>query len=551
MYQYFVSLHWAAGQITLGAIDIMPTNSCERAFFVVSMFCGFFFGSTLVSMLSAAMMDYRMMQKDKTMKLRQLRRYLQENEVNSGIAVRVQKQVEQRLSLTECLSEEDVAVLHLLSTTLRSQLRFEIVSPNLTRHPLFRLWTTMDAMLMQRVCAQAVQFLNLRPKDDLFTAGTVSPCAYVLVNGKMVYSQYPDSSPVPKATSEEADVGQWFCEAALWVEWTHVGKAEAGTSCKLLCIDGASLFVHLQQDFIVRGVAVEYGRQFCKRVASAGPPHAVWPTDLQVPFTDFCELVVSMDKHVQQTIGRVALGQMHAQRAKGDIEKLREEVEASEAIVVISGTGALTRVVSLVVLRATDGNGSVFMQVGKWNGVEFHRAFLLPGIKQEANEHVGETLERMFATKLSCLREGVELCGFQRETEEKESKEHGVQTKYIRSICNAQVLTRVDATICHAQMRASVVMHSTETVGRSRTLLDANQKQIVAQLQATTVYAVPADDGTGVLYAWVPEGLIEPLGSASGERALGQFLAAVEWPYPPPGAAPDLQGDSDMRFAQV
>lgn len=54
------------------------------------------------------------------------------------------------------------------------------------RHPLFRLWTTMDAMLMQRVCAQAVQFLNLRPKDDLFTAGTVSPCAYVLVNGKMV-----------------------------------------------------------------------------------------------------------------------------------------------------------------------------------------------------------------------------------------------------------------------------------------------------------------------------------------------------------------------------
>eukprot|EP00429_Kryptoperidinium_foliaceum_P095690 CAMPEP_0176249624 /NCGR_PEP_ID=MMETSP0121_2-20121125/34073_1 /TAXON_ID=160619 /ORGANISM="Kryptoperidinium foliaceum, Strain CCMP 1326" /LENGTH=422 /DNA_ID=CAMNT_0017589329 /DNA_START=18 /DNA_END=1282 /DNA_ORIENTATION=- len=401
-------------------------------------------------MLSAAMMDYRMMQKDKTMKLRQLRRYLQENEVNSGIAVRVQKQVEQRLSLTECLSEEDVAVLHLLSTTLRSQLRFEIVSPNLTRHPLFRLWTTMDAMLMQRVCAQAVQFLNLRPKDDLFTAGTVSPCAYVLVNGKMAYSQYPDSSPVPKATSEEADVGQWFCEAALWVEWTHVGRAEAEDACHLLSISAEALSQSVQQDFIIRGVAAEYGRQFHKRVTSAFPPQAPWPTDLQVPFTDYCDLVVSMPKSVQLTIGREALSQLPQHRGAKAMDKLREEVESSKSIVVVTGDGAITRVVSLVVLRATTCDDHVFMQIGKYEGVEVKNTFQLPGVKREADELVSDTLARMFRTRLSLLSGKIEFVGTQRENMEKESKEYGVQTRYMRSICSARLRTNVelDAPVC-------------------------------------------------------------------------------------------------------
>lgn len=83
-YQYTVSLHWAVGQIALGAIETMPTNSCERILFVLTMMFGFCFGSTLISTLSAAMMDYHMMQQDRTTKLRRLKQYLSENKVWVG-----------------------------------------------------------------------------------------------------------------------------------------------------------------------------------------------------------------------------------------------------------------------------------------------------------------------------------------------------------------------------------------------------------------------------------------------------------------------------------
>lgn len=55
-----VALHWAVGQIALGPVDSIPQNTLERIFCVLATMIGFLFGSTLVSSLSAAMIDYQM-----------------------------------------------------------------------------------------------------------------------------------------------------------------------------------------------------------------------------------------------------------------------------------------------------------------------------------------------------------------------------------------------------------------------------------------------------------------------------------------------------------
>lgn len=39
-YQYMVAFSWAAGQIALGSLDVGPTNSSERAIFVLAMMLG-------------------------------------------------------------------------------------------------------------------------------------------------------------------------------------------------------------------------------------------------------------------------------------------------------------------------------------------------------------------------------------------------------------------------------------------------------------------------------------------------------------------------------
>lgn len=531
MYQYMIAFHWASGQIALGSIDIMPTNSIERVVFVLTMMIGFLFGSTLVSMLSAAMMDYQMMQKDITLKLRLLRQYLRQNEVPALVSVLVQKQVEQRLQERERLAENDVCALGLLSVALRAQLRFEIQRPHITRHPLFRLWTGMDERLMHRTCMKAVGFLSLRPRDDLFAPGVLASSAYALVSGQLSYVQCPDSSPVINETVSTVDPGHWVCEVALWVEWTHVGKAESLAECQLLVIDAAALSESLNQDFIVKGITVEYCRQYHKRVKAACPPHAPWPTDLEVPFTDYCDLVVSMAKQVQVAIGREAVSQMSAQRYGRATEQLKAEVDASKSIVVVTGAGSIIRVVSLVVLRAVQPDGRIFMQVGKWDNSEVKSALQLPGAKQEAEELVSETLERMFSTKLTLLQDKLEFLGTARENEEKESKEFGVQTRYLRAICSARLLpdAKLDAPVCEAKDWESFD-NMDEVVTHRATAVGSSLRQVLRILQGSDVFAVPTGKQTGNLYAWLPPERLSTLSTTNGEKILRSWLSGLFLP---------------------
>merc|ERR550534_1682523 len=124
----------------------------ERLIFVGTTLVGFLFGSMLVSVLSAAMVDLQMTRKDRAGKMRTLRQYLSESKATPKISVLVTKQVEQRLSVQARLEEQDVAALPLLSHALRVQLRFDTTKPHLQCHPLFRLWINLDSACMQRVC---------------------------------------------------------------------------------------------------------------------------------------------------------------------------------------------------------------------------------------------------------------------------------------------------------------------------------------------------------------------------------------------------------------
>eukprot|EP00429_Kryptoperidinium_foliaceum_P019415 CAMPEP_0176045892 /NCGR_PEP_ID=MMETSP0120_2-20121206/22784_1 /TAXON_ID=160619 /ORGANISM="Kryptoperidinium foliaceum, Strain CCMP 1326" /LENGTH=982 /DNA_ID=CAMNT_0017379301 /DNA_START=78 /DNA_END=3022 /DNA_ORIENTATION=+ len=530
LYQYMVAFHWAAGQIALGSIDINPTNSLERMVFVLAMMFGFLFGSTLVSMLSAAMMDYQMMQKDRTVKLRTLSRYLKENDVPANIAIPVQRQVEQRLRHRESLTEVDVVALELLSVGLRSLLRFEIMRPHLSTHGLFRLCAHMDSKLVQRTCQTAIDFVNLRSNDDLFAPGTVAEAAFVLERGMMQYSQSPGTSPMREETAVRVAQQSWLCEVCLWVEWTHVGKAESMTACQLLKIDPESLAKAFKQDFVIMGIIAEYGKHFHKRVQNALPPHAPWPSDIEVPFTDYCDLVVCMEKSVQLTIGRDALAILATQRSARAIEKLREEVESSKSIVVTTGAGVILRVVSLVVLRAVQADGRVFMQVGKYHRGEAKSAFQLPGVKQEADELVAETLDRMFRTKLSLLRGKLSLCGTTRENQEKESKEYGVQTRYMRSICSARLVDNASLNAVVCSSRGDIVVYEETHRVESMKAADINMSHWLKVLKDIDVYFAPAGEGSGNLYAWLPPDSLDALGSPWGDRALQAWLSQVDWP---------------------
>mmetsp|Transcript_74658 Transcript_74658/g.228436 ORF Transcript_74658/g.228436 Transcript_74658/m.228436 type:complete len:950 (-) Transcript_74658:81-2930(-) len=544
-YQYMVAFHWATGQIALGTIDTLPTNSLERCVFVLAMMVGFLFGSMLVSMMSASMMDYRMMQKDKKHKIRTLRQYLRENEVSPYVAMPVQKQILQRLSHRDKLEEKDVPALALLSVALRSSLRFAIQRSHLMHHPMFRLWIDIDKAMVQRVCMEAVHFVQLRQKDDLFAAGNIATAAYSLSDGQLVYRQSPDSSAVDEETSTVVSPGKWLSEAALWSEWTHVGRAEALVPCQVLDIHAEKFLETVHLDMIIKDLALEYCKQFFRRVVSAGPPHAPWPNDLEVPYTDYCNLVVSMSREAQVTIGRHAVGLLAKGWNKGlAMETLIDEVRNGKCIVVATGEGDIIRVVSLVALRVERDDGHIFVQVAKWerDSDAIRVACQMPGVKQERDELVGDTVQRLFATKLQLLANKVDITGTTRENFEKPSKEYGVHTRYLKAVCSARLKAgaEIDAPVCrlNADLNVALPFHRGESpmgsdaadgqgIPGSRPC-DPVDAQLLMDLQDTPVLVTGSqDDPTRNLYAWLSPDTFAGFISGGNEHVMKRWVASM------------------------
>uniref|UniRef100_A0A7S2PCK3 Ion transport domain-containing protein n=1 Tax=Zooxanthella nutricula TaxID=1333877 RepID=A0A7S2PCK3_9DINO len=460
LYQYTTSFHWAISQISLGATDSMPSNSSERLVFVFATMMGFLFGSVLVSLLSAGIIDFRISRRDKIVKMRTLRRYLAESNAKSCIARAVTKQVEQRLSIQDKLDERDVHALKLLSRDLLSQLRFGMSKACFEGHPLFRLWIRIDLKCVQRVCDEAISARHFRAKDEVFSAGAEAIAAYAVSQGKFSYTRelatdldltdpgidsMPDAVEARCSLSSEVGTGDWVSEAALWVEWTHVGRLESAADSRMLVID-ADLMLRQLLHPAIRMIAREYAVQFHKRLRSAMPPLSSYPSDLVVPRTDYCDLVCAMSQAVQAEIGRQAIAELTAPdggKMKIETAKLLEEVEAGRSVVVVTGQGLVQRVVPLVVLRLVNSDGALFAKIGRIGDAGCEPSCQLPGAKQDEGETVDETLQRLLASRMSELLadkfelgEGRQACT---EVAENESKTLGLRTRYVRTVISAAI----------------------------------------------------------------------------------------------------------------
>jgi len=446
-HQYITSLHWSMAQFTLGAMDIAACNSIERVYNIICMAMGLIFGSTLVSTLSASMVDHQITKKDQIQRLRKLRRFLSDNNISRSVATLVQQQAKERLAMQARIQEEDVSALKLLSSSLRTTLRYEMFNEHLCKHAFFRLWMDMDSNLVRDLCMEAMDSTLIRAHDDLFIPGGMADTAYNLLSGNLTYAQDPLTAPVEQMIARPVDLNQWLCEAALWTQWAHVGTATARSPCQVLSLSGSAMMALLTKHakyLSVAEVASEYCRAFHRRIVAARPPHTSWPNDLEVPFTEYSDLVVSMAQETQVTIGRHALEQLAARKhtlsAHSTLGNLEEEVIKGKSCLMVNAVGQIERVVSVVVVEIQNAHGQVLVELGKRETCEpISASCQLPGLKQEAGEVLNSTLARLLS-RLYLQTADVEVRGVVRQVEWKESREYGLRTKYTRVIHRINLL---------------------------------------------------------------------------------------------------------------
>uniref|UniRef100_A0A7S1ALZ1 Cyclic nucleotide-binding domain-containing protein n=1 Tax=Noctiluca scintillans TaxID=2966 RepID=A0A7S1ALZ1_NOCSC len=543
IYQYIISFHWALGQVTLVGVEgIDATNTGERFYSITLLVLGLLFSSTLISGISAALIDFSMRTSENRNKMRLLRLYLHQNSLDSSLAIKVTTQAEKRLKATNVLRDSDVPALALLSTQLRTELRYSLMSPHTNTHPLFQLWADLSIQTARMIATEAASFVFHEQLDDVFTAGTGGDMAYHVVSGRMRYMQYPESAPVENVLRKDLADKAWVSEASLWAKWIHVGTLEAQTRCQLVAIHALDVVRVVRAHHLITDITYSYALHFHRSIVTAVEPN--WPSDLEVPFTDFGEIVVSMEPEMQVTIGLNSLQRGSLPAAQKMM--LGKEVETGQAIILRNAQGELERTVSLVAIRVARPDGCILIQLGKTDELfdRVESGCIFPGSKQMPGECPVDAAHRVLASKVAVPN--VQLTGAEREVVSKPSAKYAIMTKYFKTIfigefdgvmdvvnpCSGDSDISVDLDTGSARAaRKAIVIHDSETLSQRDVDVDDNPSsdedpvlqhhtscRIRSRLQSglpplPSGYNLPVNDLLGTvdaqrtvtLFAWLPE----------------------------------------------
>mmetsp|Transcript_72895 Transcript_72895/g.202238 ORF Transcript_72895/g.202238 Transcript_72895/m.202238 type:complete len:803 (-) Transcript_72895:123-2531(-) len=243
--RYVISLHWSLSQFSGGMDEVRPQNLGERIYAVATFIVAFLMASLFVSRLTSSMTQLKMLTNTQAQQLVTLRRYLAENKISHGLAVRVQKNAQNAMREQQTfMPESKVELLNVISEALRMDLHFELFEKVFSVHPYFSRYMHEYPHAMHKVCHQATSMYAAAAGEILFDLGEtpIHPKMYFVCSGTLSYRM----EDATETTAMRA--GQWIAEAVLWAEWTHRGQCKAVCDSRLCCLD-AKTFQHIVGSF--------------------------------------------------------------------------------------------------------------------------------------------------------------------------------------------------------------------------------------------------------------------------------------------------------------
>merc|ERR1712050_630444 len=103
--------------------------------------------------------------------------------------------------------------------------------------------------------------------------------------------------------------------------------------------------------------------------------------------------------------------------------------------------GEVERIVLVVAIRIEREDQRLIAQLGKWEGSQIIPACQLPGGKEERGELIVHSVKGLLE-RLGLVQSDVEIINVERKVEWTESKKYGVRTKYLRTVCHAELKNR-------------------------------------------------------------------------------------------------------------
>mmetsp|Transcript_10436 Transcript_10436/g.23670 ORF Transcript_10436/g.23670 Transcript_10436/m.23670 type:complete len:1184 (-) Transcript_10436:214-3765(-) len=412
-YQYMVTFHWAIAQITLGTSGIGAYNSIEELFTVICLLIGLLMGTTLISMFSAEMVEAQLSTRQQDMLTKQLRRFLQRQNIDGKLSRKVRAIVAHRMKKTAPLAESDIKSLQLLPLPIQMELHFEICGAALLTHPLFCTWYSFSMTSILRICKETVHLAYMRENDELFSAGGIAEKVYHLKAGSGSYAQEPESAPVVAAATTQVDPNQWLAEPALWMQWYHVGTFKVVEASEVLVVQAVDFAAGIAQHSVMQDIVLAYCHLYQQRVACAAPPRRKFPSDLSVPGTAFEDLLFSMDPSFQEAISAQAVHHLTTfAGTRSQSNELDRAYKLGSLVFLVSkdqGTTVYHRTTLRIERPTKDGGHQVLVHAGRLNAYDKLVVLgELPTKRQNRGEPAEAALSRILEERLSAVQKVVE-----------------------------------------------------------------------------------------------------------------------------------------------
>merc|ERR1719284_398355 len=417
------------------------------------------------------------------------------------------------------------------------------------RHPLFRLWSELSSTIVQEMCVNATGFQFLRSNDDLFRPGVACHEAYFVVRGRLDYIQEPEKSPVSQMETEEVRDFMWLCEAALWMEWTHVGMAVSTCDSHLVRLHSDGVIRTLAKHRLIKDISVEYSRKYHQRVISARPPKRDWPSDLRVPQSSFAEIVASMSRVMRVAIGMEAIQSVERRSTamKWSVStKLKAEVQDGSCTVLLNSGGQLERMITVAALELERADGRILVQGGFQEEGAIKAACRLPQEQVRAGQEANDVLDMIVSDQLSPFEGSFMVRYVETGQSMEQPRRSEVQTRYLRTVFHAiltdtTILEKVGSrkgavparvrypSLASTRSNASKRMSSrayARPSGSSVFWRGGGESPMGRELCASDIWAIASETGNN-FFAWLHQEEFELLGRH--ERYLQSVLSTVQF----------------------
>eukprot|EP00931_Biecheleriopsis_adriatica_P031469 TRINITY_DN18450_c0_g1_i2.p1 TRINITY_DN18450_c0_g1~~TRINITY_DN18450_c0_g1_i2.p1 ORF type:complete len:1235 (+),score=180.44 TRINITY_DN18450_c0_g1_i2:55-3705(+) len=259
-HQYMHAVQWVLSPPTPAPIH--PLNSEERVFNIFIMVFTISLIGVAIGKFTSSLSELRALTSEMTRKRREVRVYLQSQNISKALTLRVMKFVDFKLSLQEAQSALD---LSLISHNLQLEINVSQNDSSVRKHPLFSLTCELYPQIYAKICG-ALRKHVFEKSEIVFHGGSLAHELHITSSGKFILAAQEDVNYWAFKDASNTtlfDGVRFFAEPCIFVDCvTHLKTLVCDSYANVCTISGEAVCEALKELPACAHMFCEYAKDF-------------------------------------------------------------------------------------------------------------------------------------------------------------------------------------------------------------------------------------------------------------------------------------------------